>query len=472
MILTTDFGSTFTKVTAINTETAEIIGTAKAFTTIETDIRDGLNTALKDLYAQTGSLDYTRRLAASSAGGGLKMVAVGLVPALTAKAAHMAACSAGAKVVKTFAYELSTDEAIEIYEINPDLILLSGGTDGGNKDVILHNAKKLAEIDRNFSVIVAGNKSAASDATDIIRKGGKDAVICSNVMPQFNVLDIMPAKDAIRSLFMEKIIEAKGLGEAAKMMSAPIIPTPLAVYEGAQLFLGPVLAVDVGGATTDVYSMCSGAPTLPNVAQKGLPEPYAKRTVEGDLGIRYSLEALVEAAQFQLEDNGRTPTNMPDPHVGVRLQYHFSNDTNNSNQSLDEYLSQCAADPSFVPKPGTPESKLDEKLCGIAVDIAVERHSGRLERIFTPFGETYYQLGKDLSPVKYVIGTGGPIIYSSNPRGILENAVAPPGNRECLKPTNPKFLLDKKYILSAAGLLSRVNRELALKILQNELTEV
>ena len=433
MTLAVDFGSTFTKVTAISD--TEVVGTAYAFTTIETDIREGLEIALTELHRQTGRIKYTNRLAASSAGGGLKMVAVGLIPALTAKAASMAACSAGAKVIKTYAYELSESEAQEIYDINPDLILLSGGTDGGNKEVILHNARKLADIDRDFSVIVAGNKSVADDAARIL---GKNAVVCSNVMPEFNKLDIMPAKDAIRALFMEKIIEAKGLGEAALAFSAPIIPTPLAVFEGAQLLaesFGSLVAVDVGGATTDVYSMCAGTPTLPHVTQKGLPEPFAKRTVEGDLGMRYSMDALVAG-----------------------------------DDELKEYQAKCIADPSFVPAPGSLESQLDERLCGIAADMAVERHSGCLERIFTPYGESFYQTGKDLSQVKYVIGIGGSIVYSSNPRDILQNVTG--SSKEILKPMNPMFLVDKKYIFAAMGLLSRINRELALKILQNELTEV
>ena len=444
-ILTVDFGSTFTKVTAIST--AEIIGTAKAFTTIETDIREGLNHALKELDKQTGPIAYDQKLAASSAGGGLKMVAVGLVPALTAKAAALAACSAGAKVVKTFAYELNVAEQQEIYDINPDLVLLSGGTDGGNKDVILHNAKLLGAIDRGFSVIIAGNKSAAGNAAGILGRCGKHSIVCGNVMPAFNVLDIMPAKAAIRDLFMEKIIEAKGLNGAAAMMSAPIIPTPLAVFEGAQLLaesLGPLMAVDVGGATTDVYSMCSGAPTLPNVVQKGLPEPFAKRTVEGDLGMRYSLEALIDAAE------GR---------VG-------------NCDAFNKYKALCTTDPSFVPEPNTPYAQYDEKLCGIAVDIAAQRHSGQLEKVFTPFGETYYQVGKDLSDVKYVIGIGGPIIYSQNPCDILQNAAAAQGDRESLKPVKPKYLLDKKYIFAAMGLVSRVNKGLALKIMENEIMEV
>ncbi|MCL2839863.1 MAG: methylaspartate mutase accessory protein GlmL [Defluviitaleaceae bacterium] len=448
-ILTVDFGSTFTKVSAVCAEKAEIIGTAKAFTTIETDIRDGLNNALRELESQTGKLEFTSRLAASSAGGGLKMVAVGLVPGLTAKAASTAACSAGAKVVKTYAYELSHAEQQEIYDINPDLILLSGGTDGGNKEVILHNAAKLAEIDQNFATIIAGNKSVAQNVCDVLVRSGKDARVCDNVMPSFNTLEIMSAKNAIRDLFMEKIIEAKGLSEAAKMMSIPIIPTPLSVFEGAQVLsdsLGPILVVDVGGATTDVYSMCSGVPTLPNVGMKGLPEPFAKRTVEGDLGMRYSLDALVDAASTA----GR---NMDDL------------------DNISEFQALCKANPSIVPDANSPFHSYDEKICGLAIDMAVERHSGKLETAFSPHGEIFYQIGKDLSDVKYVIGVGGAIIYSANPTSILQYATTPPGN-PYLKPINPKFLIDKKYIFSAMGLVSRVDKQLAIKIMEKDITEV
>jgi uncharacterized protein (TIGR01319 family) len=438
-ILAVDFGSTFTKVTAVSVEQKKIIGTAKVSTTYHTNILEGLDNALTDLYGQTGKINFTQKLAASSAGGGLKMVAVGLVPSLTAKAAMLAACSAGAKVVKTFSYELTTAEQDEIQKIQPDLVLLSGGTDGGNKDVIIHNAKKLAETDASFSVIVAGNKTAAGEVEEIFTQSGKHAVICGNVMPVFNTLDILSAKNAITELFMEKIIEAKGLNQVANEMTLPIIPTPLAVFECMQLLsglLGELVAVDVGGATTDVYSMCGGSPTQPGVVLKGLPEPFAKRTVEGDLGMRHSLETLIETA-----------CPLPD---------------------IESYRAVCQADATYVPPLGSPHADIDATLTGIAVDLAVTRHAGYLETSYTPFGEMFYQQGKDLSDVKYVIGIGGPVIYSKNPQKILQNAVNPIRGK-ILKPLSPKFLLDKKYIFSAMGLISRVDKKLALHILESEL---
>ena len=218
------------------------------------------------------------------------MVALGLVPELTAKAARTAAASAGAKVVRTFSFEISKSEQEEIKAINPDLVLLCGGTDGGNKEVIIANARKLGEIESNFSIVVAGNKSAADEVDDILSKSNKEYRITENVMPQFNQLNIVPARQEITKIFIDRIIHAKGLGAVQEMASSKVIPTPRAVMNGCELLsrgteqtegIGELMAIDIGGATTDVYSMSDGTPTLSNVLVKGLPEPYAKRSVEG-----------------------------------------------------------------------------------------------------------------------------------------------------------------------------------------------
>ena len=235
--LTVDFGSTYTKLTAIDTERGDVIGTAAAFTTIETDVMEGFNNGMQQLEAQIGHFEYDRLLCCSSAAGGLKMVALGLVPELTAKAAKMAASSAGAKVVKTYSFEISHTEQQEIYDINPDLVLLCGGTDGGNKDVIIANAKRLCAIDRDFSIIAAGNKTASDELEEIFKASNKKkCVIAENVMPQFNVININPAKQKIKELFISRIIEAKGLSRIQEMSGYDIIPTPLAVLTGCELF--------------------------------------------------------------------------------------------------------------------------------------------------------------------------------------------------------------------------------------------
>jgi uncharacterized protein (TIGR01319 family) len=178
-VLLIDIGSTFTKVTAVDLETGTLLGTAKAFTTVQSDVNDGLQQAIVELQQLTGEQHYTQTLACCSAAGGLKTIAVGLVPDLTAEAAKRAALSAGAKVLKTFAFELTPSDLRDISQLQPDIILLSGGTDGGNTKVIVANARALATIDQPFTVVVAGNKSTASepDADSFRRAQRCDAVV-------------------------------------------------------------------------------------------------------------------------------------------------------------------------------------------------------------------------------------------------------------------------------------------------------
>lgn len=460
--LTADFGSTYTKLTAIDTDTASVIGTSAAFTTIETDIVDGFRSALSALTDKIGSFDYDRLLCCSSAAGGLKMVALGLVPELTAKAARMAASSAGAKVVKTYSFEISKAEQDEIYDINPDLVLLCGGTDGGNKEVITANAKRLCCIDRDFSIIAAGNKSATDELEAIFLSSNKNWVITKNVMPEFNKINITPAKERIKELFISRIIEAKGLSGIQQMSGYKIIPTPLAVFNGCELLskgtknepgIGDLMAVDLGGATTDVYSMSSGAPSVDNVMIKGLPEPYSKRTVEGDLGMRYSLPSLFDE-------------------VGIDA---LSQESGLTTEYINAWVEACVATPDIIAEEGSSQQYIEELFARNAVRIAVERHCGVYQSAYTPCGMIFTLNGKDLSAVPYVVGIGGAIINSASPSYILQGAVG--GKIDdamslSTKPRQPRYMLDKKYIFASMGLLSAIDPDMALKIMKKEITEI
>ncbi|MDR0513517.1 MAG: glutamate mutase L [Treponema sp.] len=469
--LTVDFGSTYTKMCAVDAEAKKVIGTAKAFTTIQTDVREGYNAALAELTAAVGKLEYEQKLACSSAGGGLKMIAVGLVPELTAKAARMAASSAGAKVTHTFSYELSSREQEVIFSSAPDIMLLCGGTDGGNREVIIHNAKKVAEIEGDFSVIYAGNKSAADDAEAILRTSGKNVIICENVMPVFNTLNIAPAKSAIRALFIERIIDAKGLSNIQQEMTDEIIPTPLAVFEGAELLskgcrkllgrsmkeglvsdegIGDLMVVDVGGATTDVYTMCDGKPSRPDAVLKGLPEPFAKRSVEGDLGLRYNIDSLVESATAD----------------------RVAADLGLSTQAVNDWVLACKKNPDTISAPGSHERKIDEYLTSHAIKVAAERHCGTSQKIYTPVGETLVMSGKDLTQVPVLIGIGGPVINLENPDDVLKAALYDAAASEYMKPLNPAFYADKKYVFASMGLVGKVDAHLALKIMKDEIVRI
>lgn len=454
--LTVDFGSTYTKLTAIDADNREILATASAFTTIEIDIMNGFDLALQKMEAKIGKVNYQEILCCSSAGGGLKMIALGLVPELTAKAAKMAASSAGAKVIKTYSFEISHYEQNEIYDINPDLILLCGGTDGGNKEVIVANAKRLCNIDRNFSIIVAGNKSASFELEAILSNSGKDYVITDNVMPEFNKLNIEPAKRSIRDLFIKKIIEAKGLSGVQKMASGEIVPTPLAVMNACELLskgtkqtkgIGEFMAVDLGGATTDIYSMASGKPTAENILEKGLPEPYSKRTVEGDLGMRYSLQSMADELDFdQLQEKS-----------GI------------NKENIHGWIKKCIANPDTIAESNSEEVKIEELLAKSAVEMAVERHCGQMDKTYSPMGEIYSIVGKDLTEVPFVIGIGGAIINSKNPISILEGAKYDTRKLNNMKPKQPQYMLDSKYIFASMGLLATVDPELALELMKKHI---
>ena len=126
-ILLIDFGSTYTKVTAVDLKEARLLGTASSYTTVQTDINEGLNNALRLLFDKTGKIQFDRRFACSSAAGGLKMISCGLVPELTAEAARMASLGAGAKVMKVYSYQLTEEDAEEILRLSPDIFLLTGG---------------------------------------------------------------------------------------------------------------------------------------------------------------------------------------------------------------------------------------------------------------------------------------------------------------------------------------------------------
>lgn len=457
ILLTADIGSTYTKLTAIDSLKKKIIATSAAFTTIETDVMEGFSSAYEELKEKTGGFTYDELLCCSSAAGGLSMVALGLVPELTAKAAKLAAASAGAKVVKTYAFEISQFEQSEIFEINPDLVLLCGGTDGGNKEVILANAHRLSQIQRPFTIIAAGNKSASFELEKIFVESGKPFVITENVMPEFNKLNIEPARQKIKELFINRIIEAKGLHNIQKMCQTDIIPTPLSVLNACELLskgtkttpgIGDLMAVDLGGATTDVYSISEGKPTLENVTVKGLPEPVSKRTVEGDLGMRYSLSPLTGTLDMDT----------------------FSNDLGIDQSIINGWIEGCIQNPEWLPQTGSPEQKIEESLAREAVKIAVKRHTGTYQPVYTPFGQVFALTGKDLSAVPFVIGIGGSIINAQRPQYILEGAKADIGDFVYAKPKNPNYLIDKKYIFASMGLVSLVDPDLALTLLKQELS--
>lgn len=453
-VLLIDFGSTYTKVTAVDLDSESLIGTASAYTTVQTDINEGLENALCELEKKTGKIEFSERFACSSAAGGLRMVTSGLVPELTAEAAKRASLGAGAKVIKVYSFELTEDDAAEIGEIKPDILLLCGGTDGGNKECIINNAKTVAKIPADFPVIIAGNRAASAECKHIL--SGRETFVCENVMPKFGTLNIVPAQKEIRELFLRRIIEAKGLSKASELISGIMMPTPSAVLKAMTLLadgtdgepgIGELIAIDVGGATTDVYSIASGMPTRSDTVFKGLPEPYAKRTVEGDIGMRYSLRGICEAA-------------------GMSRIAALSGLSVNRCEELAEHLSRNT---DIIPQGDSELEAFDYALACAAVETAVTRHAGTMEEAYTLMGLTFVQSGKDLTEAKRIVVTGGSLIHTGRTAEIAAHALYNPANPNSLKPKTADILVDRKYILSAMGLLSEHYPKTALRIMKKEL---
>lgn len=455
-VLLIDFGSTYTKVTAVDVDKEEILGTSQSFTTIETDINDGLSNAVRLLKEKIGDVEFSAQYACSSAAGGLKMVAIGLVPELTAKAAKMASLGAGAKVMKTYSYQLTEEDLQEIDRLSPDIVLLTGGIDGGNKEVIVYNAEMLSKSKKNFPIVYAGNRNCAAQCKEILKD--KTCFVCENVMPKLEQPNIEPAQKQIREIFLQEIVKAKGLSEAQKLIDDILMPTPSAMLTAMKLLakgtkhedgIGDLVGVDLGGATTDVYSMCQGLPTTASTVLKGLRETYAKRTVEGDIGMRYSIKGIVEATDIE------------------RVCEISGLDEDRATELID-YLSVHT---DVVPN-GDPELiMLDKALASLAIETAVTRHAGSLEQVFTPMGIAYMQTGKDLTPVRKIIVTGGALIHTENTAEIASYALFNEMQSMSLKPKKADILVDRKYILAAMGLLSTNYPEVALRIMKKELVK-
>ena len=462
--LLVDFGSTYTKILAVDLAEESILGRAQSPTTIETDVTIGLNKALAEL-ADTCGVDLDRvegKYASSSAAGGLKMVAIGLVPELTLEAARRACLGAGAKLVSGYGFEIDKEIVEAIEEARCDIILLCGGTDGGDKKTITHNARMLAHSAVDCPILVAGNRAAADTVKEVLEKHGKKVYKAGNVLPSLETVEVEPAQELIREIFIAHITHAKGLDKAADFIGGPIIPTPRASLQAAALLadgtegeqgIGSLLVVEVGGATTNIHSVMEQSLVTPQTVLRGLPESRVKRTVEGDLGIRYNaptiygfvgkdaflqrLRELYPAVDEQAFD--------PDAHID-----HLSR---NVGHTPTEELELAA----------------DIVLARSAASIAVERHAGTVKQEFSVMGEILVQRGKNLLDAENVIGTGGIFRYGLHPETVLQAALFSPETPWSLKPRAPKTFIDRDYMLYGIGLLAANHPVQALRIAKKHL---
>ncbi|HHV33793.1 MAG TPA: MutL protein [Acholeplasma sp.] len=443
-----DLGSTFTKLTLIDFDKLTIVGRASSPTTVETDVTTGFHNALKLLRKNIGEVvNYEKAYACSSAAGGLKMAAIGLVTELTTEAAKRVCLGSGAKVELVFSGILTDSDVKKLKENDIDIILLAGGIDGGDKKTVIENSKILARLNLNVPIVYAGNNKAIDEVGNILSNNKIEFYIAENVMPKLNKLNVLSAKNLIQKIFIEKIVDSKGIGNLSKYLDAPIIPTPVSVINVASLLSNmdePVVIVDIGGATTDIYSVGYGHPKRPDTALIGLEEPLLKRTVEGDLGMRYSIKGLL--------------SNLSE----------YDKDLLNNKFDLTLEIDKRNDNVFYLPE-NKNDSLIEEHFASLCASIAFSRHVGTIEEAYTHGGLVYYQTGKDLTDTRYLIGTGGVIVNNSNNKEILKSVLTRKDKPHELRPVNPKILIDKGYLLSAIGLLSQVDKKKALELLKKEI---
>jgi uncharacterized protein (TIGR01319 family) len=447
--LLVDVGSTWTKGVAVALDAGRLLARCQHPTTLAAGIMEGVGLVVRELERSiTGTVAF--RAATSSAAGGLRVAALGLVPDLTGLAARQASLGAGARVVFTGSYALSSDEVEALRNARPDIVLLSGGTDGGNTEVIVANAHRLAEARLPAAVVLAGNKSARSEVLAILRAAQYEVHVADNVLPTIDTLNVESAQSAIRDVFLERIVRARGIEHLRDWASDGLLPTPRAVLDAAAFLaegparFGTTVVVDIGGATTDVHSIGASEPP-PGTVLRGLPEPKVKRTVEGDLGLRVS--AVAAAAALGAEA------------LATRM-------------GIDpEHLQREAEARVEHPETVKAEDDFDRVLVVAAVTEALNRHAGRLERL--PLQrDAWVQTGKDLRRADVVIGSGGVFAARGDALALLAEAVrdaAAQGDR--LVPQAARVLLDRDYILFAVGLLAARHPDAALSLARRSLGE-
>lgn len=447
-ILVAEIGSTTTLVNAFSGVKAgapRFLGQGQAPTSVlEGDVRIGLNGAIADLQKNLGvdSIDYGEMFATSSAAGGLRMTVHGLVYDMTVKAAQAAALGAGAIIKHATAGKLGEFDIDDIKAIDPNLILLAGGTDYGERETAVFNAKQIAASGLKTPVIYAGNIQNRRIIEQIFSQADIPFYITENVYPKLDLLNIEPARRIIHSVFEEHIVKASGMEHIRDMVNGKIIPTPGAVMEAAQLLqaeLGDLAVIDIGGATTDVHSVTAGSEEVAVLLTT--PEPFAKRTVEGDLGLFVNAKNLIDMiGKDKLADE---------------LQ-----------------LDMDAVMVNYKPIPDTPEQfKLTQRLCLEAGLVAVERHAGAFRYIYTPRGRQTIAEGKDLSILKYIVGTGGALTRLPDHEQIMRKIADCNSNGMLLypKPGRLKLLFDNDYIMASLGVLSKTYPEAALDLMKQSL---
>ncbi|SHJ50732.1 GlmL-related ornithine degradation protein [Paramaledivibacter caminithermalis] len=449
-VLVAEIGSTTTVVNAFSDieDRPRFLGQGQSPTTVlEGDVNIGLNNAIENLKQNLGvdEIIYDEMLATSSAAGGLKMTVHGLVYDMTVRAAREAALGAGANIHLVTAGKLRRSDVKKIRNVKPNIILVAGGVDYGERDTALYNAEIIADLDLDIPVIYAGNIENHEDVKEIFEEKGKEKLlyIVDNVYPKIDTLNVEPTRKVIQDAFEDHIIHAPGMTRVRNLVNGPIIPTPGAVMEASKLlkeYIGDLVTLDVGGATTDVHSVTEGSEEVSRILIS--PEPIAKRTVEGDLGVYVNMKNIVDL-------------------IGVEK---IAKDLEFDEEKIKELID------NHRPIPITDEQKkFVERLTLEAVITSVNRHAGGFRDLYGSSGKKTLAEGKDLTNVKWIIGTGGALTRLPNRINIIKQIALNNKGDKLLPTKESKILIDNDYIMASLGVLAKRHKEAALCLLKQSL---
>ncbi|WP_428965482.1 glutamate mutase L [Micromonospora fluostatini] len=418
-----DVGSTFTKVAVVDLAGGGLVAVAAVPTSVGTDVLHGLDAAV----AAAGAGRDVPWYVCSSAGGGLRLAVVGYEPLVTARAGRRAGLSAGADVVHVAAGRLGGADVAAVRAARPDVVLLVGGTDGGDAEVVVHNATRLARARWRVPVVFAGNADARDEVCGLLGAAGVPVTAADNVLPALGVLAPASARAAVREVFLRHVIGGKRLSRGGRFARLVRAATPDAVLAGVEVLAdvvgGDLVVVDVGGATTDVYSVLTPDERAGGPGREVAGAWWRARTVEGDLGMRWSAPGVVRAAGAE---------RLVDPVEG---------------EVLAAAARVRAADPGFVPVDGA-QVAVDRRLAGLAATVAVRRHARG--------GSGGEWAGRDLRDVRLVVGSGGVLRHAevSAAVGVLGGVLTDHAGGWAV-PRAARAVVDVDYVLAAGGLLAR-----------------
>ncbi|MDD5209014.1 MAG: glutamate mutase L [Elusimicrobiales bacterium] len=472
IIIATDCGSTTTKAILIEKkgDTYRQTFRGEAPTTVEApfeDVTKGVLNSITEVEELSGRkiLDGERIItpnsgltgadiyvSTSSAGGGLQMMVAGAVKAMTGESAQRCALGAGAIVMDVLASNdgRADHEKIErIRQLRPDMMLLSGGTDGGTITHVVELAQFLKAADPKprlgasykLPVIYAGNNKAHAQIKEIL--GDRTAlIITENLRPTLEKENLMPARHKIHDIFLEHVMQqAPGYPRLMKMVGAPIMPTPAAVGTMTEKFAKAnkfnVLAVDIGGATTDVFSVFS---------------EVFNRTVSANLGMSYSISNVMAEAGL----------------ANILRWLPFDMDE----QDLRNRLKNKMIRPTTIPQT-VEDLQIEHAVAREALRLAFDQHKAlavglkgvQQERsISDAFDQT--ASGASLINVMrldYVIGSGG--ILAHSPRRtqsmlMMIDAYQPEGIT--------RMAVDSIFMMPHLGVLAQISEKAALDVFYND----